>query len=350
MAEITSLGLTYGLLTRYTSFIAVQEIVRRTTESADDVDQPLPLPAGVSDLAVGVTSGPEPDIVWLFAIVAGVARCVQPAAWRRRQPGVAVVKTRLVVLAVAVLIAWGLKRHYADARADDLGWILSPTARVVGRRSTGTTFVLQPGEGYFSRERLFLIEKSCAGDQLHGRRVRHAGARAPSSRRVAAVGGASAGREPAGELRGGRAGQRRADRHRHVARRASGRAVVVQAADVHRVEGIAVYFGGLVLLYELVQRFDRRAVLGGARAMTSTQAVAIARAFRRTALPLGLVLRRHARAPARQRRGAVRRLRRARAGRRSGPARRHPARVCRRRQCGGSHQALSACRAAGPSR
>ena len=28
---------------------------------------------------------------------------------------------RLVVLAVAVLIAWGLKRHYADARADDLG-------------------------------------------------------------------------------------------------------------------------------------------------------------------------------------------------------------------------------------
>jgi hypothetical protein len=31
-------------------------------------------------------------------------------------------------------------------------------------------------------------------------------------------------------------------------------------ADVHRVEGIAVYFGGLVLLYEIVQRFDRRRV------------------------------------------------------------------------------------------
>ena len=61
VAEITSLGLTYGLLTRYTSFVAVQEIVRRTTEGADDVDQPLPLPAGVSDLAVGVTSGPEPE-------------------------------------------------------------------------------------------------------------------------------------------------------------------------------------------------------------------------------------------------------------------------------------------------
>jgi exosortase/archaeosortase family protein len=28
------------------------------------------------------------------------------------------------------------------------------------------------------------------------------------------------------------------------------------AADVHRVEGITVYFAGLVLLYELVQRLD----------------------------------------------------------------------------------------------
>ena len=32
------------------------------------------------------------------------------------------------------------------------------------------------------------------------------------------------------------------------------------AADVHRLEGIVVYFGSLVLLYELVRRFDRRVV------------------------------------------------------------------------------------------
>ena len=68
IAEITSLGLTYGLLTPYTSFVAVQEIVRRTTEGADDVDQPLPLPAGVSDLAVGITSGDEPGLLWVCAI------------------------------------------------------------------------------------------------------------------------------------------------------------------------------------------------------------------------------------------------------------------------------------------
>jgi Ca-activated chloride channel family protein len=69
IAEITSLGLTYGLLTKYTSFIAVHEIVRRTTEGADDVDQPLPLPAGVSNRAVGVTSGAEPELVWIAALV-----------------------------------------------------------------------------------------------------------------------------------------------------------------------------------------------------------------------------------------------------------------------------------------
>jgi Ca-activated chloride channel homolog len=72
VAEITSLGLTYGLLTRYTSFIAVHEIVRRTAEGADDVDQPLPLPAGVSDRAVGVTSGVEPELVWMSVIVLAV--------------------------------------------------------------------------------------------------------------------------------------------------------------------------------------------------------------------------------------------------------------------------------------
>jgi Ca-activated chloride channel family protein len=66
--EITSLGLKYSLLTQYTSFIAVLEVVRNTQESAEDVDQPLPLPLGVSELAVGggTESGNEPELVWLI--------------------------------------------------------------------------------------------------------------------------------------------------------------------------------------------------------------------------------------------------------------------------------------------
>jgi Ca-activated chloride channel family protein len=89
VAEITSLGLTYGLLTRYTSFVAVQEIVRRTAGDAEQVDQPLPLPAGVSDLAVGVTSAAEPDIVWVAAIAVALLCCVSVLRGRRGRSAVA---------------------------------------------------------------------------------------------------------------------------------------------------------------------------------------------------------------------------------------------------------------------
>jgi Ca-activated chloride channel family protein len=89
VAQITSLGLTYGLLTKYTSFVAVQEIVRRTTGDAEDVAQPLPLPAGVSDRAIGMTSGAEPELVWISAIVLAIFACVTLLSQRRRQSGVA---------------------------------------------------------------------------------------------------------------------------------------------------------------------------------------------------------------------------------------------------------------------
>ena len=53
MNEITHLGLTYSLLTAYTSFIAVDSEVRLVNGQAVTVKQPLPLPEGVSDYAVG---------------------------------------------------------------------------------------------------------------------------------------------------------------------------------------------------------------------------------------------------------------------------------------------------------
>ncbi len=51
--EVTGLGLTYNLLTAYTSFVAVDSRVRLKGEKVETVKQPLPLPQGVSDLAVG---------------------------------------------------------------------------------------------------------------------------------------------------------------------------------------------------------------------------------------------------------------------------------------------------------
>lgn len=63
--EITALGLKYNLLTPYTSFIAVREVVTNPTGAADDVNQALPLPMRVSELAAGVEVGSEPELVWL---------------------------------------------------------------------------------------------------------------------------------------------------------------------------------------------------------------------------------------------------------------------------------------------
>lgn len=50
---ITDLGLKYHLLTRYTSFIAIDSLIRNQGDKPVTVTQPLPLPSGVSDLAVG---------------------------------------------------------------------------------------------------------------------------------------------------------------------------------------------------------------------------------------------------------------------------------------------------------
>lgn len=80
IATITGLGLKYKLLTDYTSFIAIDHVVRNR-QGSDTVDQPLPMPQGVSDLAVGgeVPSTPEPEFYALIALAGGLG------AWLRRK-------------------------------------------------------------------------------------------------------------------------------------------------------------------------------------------------------------------------------------------------------------------------
>jgi Ca-activated chloride channel family protein len=80
--EVTDIGLAYSLLTPYTSFIAVIEEIRNR-QGAEDVDQPLPLPAGVSNLAVGeCASVPEPGLTALIASMA--AALLGICMYRRR--------------------------------------------------------------------------------------------------------------------------------------------------------------------------------------------------------------------------------------------------------------------------
>ncbi len=87
---ITELGLRYGLLTAYTSFIAIDQQVRNSNPAQTPaVDHPLPLPEGVSARAVGgghalvlgaqVPSTPEPATwaalaIALLALGAGLVR------------------------------------------------------------------------------------------------------------------------------------------------------------------------------------------------------------------------------------------------------------------------------------
>ena len=79
---VTELGLKYSMMTPHTSFVAVLEKVRNTCGESADVNQPLPLPLGVSNLAVGGYGvGSEPG----FAILAALALAVLVYCSRKRR-------------------------------------------------------------------------------------------------------------------------------------------------------------------------------------------------------------------------------------------------------------------------
>lgn len=89
---ITALGLKYSLLTSYTSFVAVDQVVR-TQQPATAMTQPLPLPQGVSALAVGapsviattVPSTPEPR--WTLALASTLLLAAAMLWHARRRRG-----------------------------------------------------------------------------------------------------------------------------------------------------------------------------------------------------------------------------------------------------------------------
>ncbi|MEZ0275718.1 MAG: PEP-CTERM sorting domain-containing protein, partial [Roseimicrobium sp.] len=93
--EIANLGVTYELLTEFTSFVGVDETPRAVLAQADTqtVQQPLPLPQGVNNNAVGGGGG-QPVVVTQNAPVAGAVP----------QPGT----TMLLGLALAAVL---LHRH-----------------------------------------------------------------------------------------------------------------------------------------------------------------------------------------------------------------------------------------------
>jgi len=72
-------------------------------------------------------------------------------------------KTRWSAQLMGVLLcALGLKLYYSAASPDELRWILAPTAWLVETLS-GRTFSFEAHAGYMSSDHTFLIAASCAG-------------------------------------------------------------------------------------------------------------------------------------------------------------------------------------------
>jgi len=167
-------------------------------------------------------------------------------------------KITVAVVLGALLIAWGLKRHYADARPDDLRWIMTPTARLVGGVS-GATFTWEPGEGYFAREQLFLIGKACAGvNFMIAGFLMLVPAFVARSRTVGTAFGRLAVCLAAGYAAAVIVNTVRIAIAMWLAAHPAMLSAFA-AAEVHRVEGIVVYFGGLVGLYETARWLERHA-------------------------------------------------------------------------------------------
>jgi exosortase K len=161
------------------------------------------------------------------------------------------------VLTLILLAMWGLKRHYASAEVEDLRWILWPTGKLVAF-ATGAPFEFERGAGYLSRPHLFLIEKSCAGLNfmiaalgMTGFALSREGARRV---RAAWILGASAALSYASAVL--------VNTVRILVAIWLCSANVSSGwwtpARVHRLEGIAVYFAGLVVLDLVARRFAER--------------------------------------------------------------------------------------------
>lgn len=160
-----------------------------------------------------------------------------------------------VQLSIVGLCALALKAFYSSASPNDLRWILAPTTFLV-ELLTGKTFSFESHTGYMSSDHTFLIAASCAGVNFLLTAFLMLSLRALwNSRRsvvkwylfpLAAV-GAYAGTIIANTVRISIA----------LYLQQNPVAFGLSAAQVHRLEGIVVYFGFLLLMLLIVERFER---------------------------------------------------------------------------------------------
>lgn len=164
---------------------------------------------------------------------------------------------------VAVLLsAVGLKAYYSTASVNQLRWILAPTAWLV-ELVTGSRFAFESYTGYINSEHTFVIAASCAGVNfviacflmLAIRKLwrdRQVGIRWWSIPVAAVV--AYLTTIVANTVRISIALQMRP---------VSGESHGLSAEQVHRLEGVLVYFGFLLLLFLFTERVEEKSSLLG---------------------------------------------------------------------------------------
>lgn len=171
---------------------------------------------------------------------------IKPSTWERKAQ-----------LAVVLLSAFSLKLYYSAASVNELRWILAPTTKAVELVS-GSRFAFESYAGYVSSDRTFVIAASCAGVNFLitsflmlslGKLWRVRSTRVTWKFFPCAAVCAYLATIVANTVRITTALQLR------------GRALEIAglgANDLHRLQGIFIYFGFLVLLFVLSERLDGR--------------------------------------------------------------------------------------------
>jgi exosortase K len=156
------------------------------------------------------------------------------------------------IVALAV-IALG-KEYYRDASAGDLRWILGPTAQLVSWLS-GHAFVYESGQGWINTEVMFVIAPVCAGMNFAmaaflaltlGALPGMTSARATVKRVALAAALAYAATLVVNTTRIVIA----------IAMHRGTIDIAGDPAELHRIEGIVVYLGGLCALYAFARALE----------------------------------------------------------------------------------------------
>jgi exosortase K len=166
-------------------------------------------------------------------------------------------KRQIAQLLVVLTGAWSLKWFYSTATVDHLRWILWPTTKLV-ELVTGAQFAFESRAGYLNSEHTFLIAASCAGVNflitafvMLGLRKLWKDRNEKTSWRFIPIAAVLAfvATIITNTMRISLALQMLATQRQNR---------WLNAEEVHRLEGIVVYFGFLLLLFVAVEGFDRR--------------------------------------------------------------------------------------------